>query len=76
MDNVKTTTAFLNRLLLVVDGSAESENATAFALKMARALPCELSALALPAPYFGAAGRNEGRPAAKSWERPSFCIRH
>ncbi|MGN0893192.1 MAG: universal stress protein [Oligosphaeraceae bacterium] len=44
MDNVKTTTAFLNRLLLVVDGSAESENATAFALKMARALPCELIA--------------------------------
>ncbi len=35
---------FLKRILLVVDGSAESEEAIAFALKLARGLQSELTA--------------------------------
>ncbi len=42
MDSEKN--AFLKRILLVVDGSAESEEATAFALKLARGLHSELTA--------------------------------
>ncbi|MGN0866103.1 MAG: universal stress protein [Oligosphaeraceae bacterium] len=42
MDSEKS--AFLKRILLVVDGSAESEEAIAFALKLARGLQSELTA--------------------------------